>query len=172
MDFLSLAKQRFSSRSYSNKEVEQEKIDRILEAGRVAPTACNNQPQRILVIRTKEGLEKLQHAYHTFNAPLAFIVCADHSASWKRSSDGKDSADIDTSIVTTHMMLEATDLGLDSVWICAFKPDIIRKEFSLPDSVEPVNLLLVGYADGPRKSPDRFKTERLPLSKTVFYESF
>lgn len=172
MDFLSLAKQRFSARSYSSREVEQEKIDRILEAGRIAPTACNNQPQRILVIRTKDGLEKLNKAYNTFNAPLAFMVCADHSATWKRASDGKDSSDIDTSIVTTHMMLEATDLGLNTLWVCAFKPDIIRREFSLPDSVEPMNLLLTGYADVPRKSPDRFDTERLPLSKTVFYESF
>ena len=172
MDFLSLAKKRFSARQYSNREVEQEKIDHILEAGRVAPTACNNQPQRILVIRTKEGLEKLSKACHPYGAPLALVVCADHSSGSKRADDNKDLSDIDASIVTTHMMLEATDLGLDSVWVCAFKPNIIREEFALPDSVEPINLLLIGYSDGPRKSPDRFKTERLPLAQTVFYESF
>lgn len=172
MDFLTLAKTRFSTRGFGGREVEQEKLDRILEAGRVAPTACNNQPQRILVLRSAASLEKLQKAARVYGAPLVLVVCADHSASWKRPFDGKDSADIDASIVAAHMILEATDLGLESIWICAFKAGAVRQEFCLPEGVEPVNILGIGYSDGPRKSPDRHGTERKPLSETVFYETF
>ena len=100
------------------------------------------------------------------------VVCADHSQAWKRSYDGKQSTDIDASIVTDHMMLEATELGLGSVWICAFRPDIIREEFSLPDALEPVNLLALGYAAGETASSDRHAQTRKPLKETVVYDSF
>jgi len=172
MDFLELAKKRCSVRSYMEKQVEQEKIEKILEAGRVAPTAANKQPQKILVIKSEEGLEKLAKASHVFGAPLFFVICADHSQTWKRASDGMDSADIDASIVTTHMMLQATELGLDSIWICSFKPDILRAEFDMPKDVVPINLLGVGYAAGAVKSPDRHMAQRKPLAETVFYETF
>ena len=72
------------------------------------------------------------------------IICADHSMTWKRSYDDMDSAHIDASIVTDHMMLAAADRGLGSLWVCKFKPDIIRDSFGLPDNVEPVNLLCLG----------------------------
>lgn len=172
MDFLALSKKRCSVRAYMEQQVEQEKIEKILEAGRVAPTACNNQPQKILVIKSPEGLEKLAKASRVFDAPLFFVICADHTQTWKRSYDGKDSVDIDASIVTTHMMLQATELGLASVWICSFKPDILRAEFAIPKELEPVNLLAVGYAAGEVKPSDRHGSERKLLADTVFYESF
>lgn len=172
MDFLTLAKTRFSTRGFSGRSVEQEKLDRILEAGRVAPTACNNQPQRILVLRSAGSLEKLQKAARVYGAPLVLIVCADHAASWKRSFDGKDFSDIDAAIVATHMVLEATDLGLDSVWIGSFNAAVVRQEFSLPKQVEPIGILGIGYSDSARKSPDRHGMERKPLSATVFHETF
>ena len=80
--------------------------------------------------------------------------------------------DIDASIVTDHMMMEATDLGLGTVWICYFKPDVLRKEFNIPDPVEPVNILAIGYAAGQIASPDRHDQARKPMQETVFYESF
>ena len=172
MEFLELAKKRCSVRSFTEKQVEQEKIEKILEAGRVAPTACNNQPQKILVIKTKAGLEKLSKASRVFGAPLFFAVCADHTQTWKRSYDGKDAADIDASIVTTHMILQAAELGLGSVWICSFKPDVLRAEFAIPKELEPVNLLAVGYSAVEWKSPERHETERKPLADMVVYESF
>ena len=126
MDFLTLAKKRCSVRQYQDKPVEQEKLDLILSAGRVAPTAANKQPQRIVVIQSAEGLEKLKKAANVYGAPLAMIVCADHQSSWKRPFDGKDAADIDATIVTTHMMLQAAGLGLGSIWVCFFDP-IVRE---------------------------------------------
>ena len=80
--------------------------------------------------------------------------------------------DIDASIVTDHMMLCAASLGLDTLWICMFKPEAVRAEFRLPDHVEPVNILLIGYGSGEPSSPDRHDTLRKPLSETVFEETF
>ena len=82
-----------------------------------------------------------------YNAPLAIIVCADHSNAWKRPFDNKQTTDIDAAILTDHMMLQATELGLGTVWVCFFKPDIIKQEFSLPDHLEPVNILAIGYGN-------------------------
>lgn len=172
MDFLELAKTRYSVRKYEETKVEEEKLLKILEAGRIAPTAANGQPQRLIVIQEKEGLENLKKAANAYGAPLAIIVCSDHSATWKRPFDGKDTADIDASIVTDHMMLEATKLGLGTVWVCYFDPAIIRKDFNIPDNFEPINILVIGYSSGLAESPDRHDTKRKPLDNTVFYETF
>jgi nitroreductase len=170
MDFLELAKRRYSVRRYKDCPVEEAKLAKILEAGRVAPTAANRQPQRLLVVRTAEGLQKLKKAANIFGAPLAIIVCTDLEEVWVRSYDSENTEDIDASIVTDHMMLEATAQGLGTLWVCHFNPEVLRKEFSLPDTYKPVNILAVGYADREPESPDRHKNARKPLDKTVFYE--
>ena len=123
MDFLELARERYSVRKFAPKKVENEKLDAVLEAGRLAPTAVNYQPQRILVLDSEESLGKLRDCtpYH-FSAPLALIVCYDDTTSWKRSYDGKDIGKGDTSIVTTQMMLEAAALGLGTTWVGHFDP--------------------------------------------------
>jgi len=172
MNFLELARKRFSVRNFEAKRVEEDKLSQILEAGRVAPTAANHQPQRIIVVRGDAGLAKLKKAANLYEAPLAVIVCADRKEAWKRPFDGKDTVDIDASIVTDHMMMEATELGLGTVWICYFKPDVLRKEFNLPDHMEPVNILAIGYAKGQIASPDRHDKTRKPMKETVFHESF
>ena len=100
------------------------------------------------------------------------IVCADRNEAWKRPFDGKDTVDIDASIVTDHMMMEATELGLGTVWICYFKPDVLKKEFNIPNHMEPVNILAIGYVKGQMASPDRHDKARKPLKETVFHESF
>lgn len=170
MSFLELAKKRYSVRSYKPQKVEAEKLMAILEAGRVAPTGANRQPQRLIVVQEAEGLEKIGKAANIFGAPLAIIVCADRNAVWKRGHDGKTIEDIDASIVTDHMMLQAADMGLGSVWICAFKANIISAEFNLPSNLVPVNILAIGYANDTPKSPDRHGELRKPLNETVFFE--
>lgn len=130
MKFLDIAKTRYSVRSYKDKSVEKEKLDKILESAHVVPTAANLQPVRLLVVQKKEGLDKIGKAANIYNAPLAIIVCYDHSVAWKRPFDNKQTTDIDASIVTDHMMLEATELGLGTVWVCYFKPDIIKKSLN------------------------------------------
>lgn len=170
MHFLNLAKSRYSVRSYNEKKVESEKLNRILEAAHVAPTAANLQPVRLLVVQEENALTKIGKAANIYGAPLAIIVCSDHSVAWKRPFDNKQTTDIDASIVTDHMMLEATELGLGTVWVCYFKPDVIKQEFNLPDTLEPINILAIGYSDEQPASPKRHATQRIPLSEFVSYE--
>ena len=172
MRFIELAKKRYSCRKYLNKPVEPEILAEILEAGRVAPTAVNYQPQRIIVVQTPEGLAKVEKSYKSFGAPLALIICVDRTNSWKRRYDGKDSGDTDAAIVTTHMMMCAADLGVDSVWVQAFNPEILREEFQIPEHIEPMYILMLGYAAGEPASPERHDQLRKPIDETVFYEKF
>ncbi len=171
MDFLNIAKQRFSVRSYTDQAVEKEKLDKILEAAHAAPTAANRQPVHLIVVQSKEGLEKIGQGANLYGAPLAVIVCADHKKAWVRPYDKKQTADIDASILTDHMMLQATELGLGSVWICYFKPDVISREFGLPDDLEPVNILAVGYSDEEAADPERHSQTRIPVEELVSYET-
>lgn len=173
MDFLTLAKKRYSVRAYTKQKIEKEKLDAILEAAHVAPTGGNCQPQHLIVVQSDEGLSKIGKAANIYGAPLAIIVCSDTQKTWMRPFDGKKLTDIDASIVTDHMMMEATDLGLGSVWVCYFKPDVLKAEFKLPSNLEPINILVLGYADTSREavlSADRYSKTRNPLSATVSFE--
>lgn len=170
MNFLEIAKSRCSVRSYSDKKVEQEKLDKILYAAHVAPTAANLQPVRLIVVQSDEGLNRIGKAANIYGAPLAIIVCSERNTAWTRPFDKKQTVDIDASILTDHMMLAATELGLGSVWICYFKPDIISREFDLPDNLEPINILAVGYSNEQSADPERHATQRIPLSDLVYYE--
>lgn len=172
MNFLQLAKERYSVRKFSDRKVERDKLDMILEAGRVSPTAVNYQPQRILVIESPENLEKLKSCtvYH-FHAPMALLVCYDSTASWKRFYDQKDMGMVDASIVTTHMMLQAADLGLGTTWVGHFDPEAIRTAFQIPDFLTPVALLPLGY---PREDcrPHPLHGKRFDIEHEVFFDSF
>ncbi|WP_291765702.1 nitroreductase family protein [Blautia sp.] len=170
MDFLEIAKKRYSVRNYSDKKVEAEKLDKILQAAHVAPTAANLQPIHLIAVQGKDGLEKIGKGANIYGAPLAVIVCADHDKAWVRPFDNKQTGDIDASILTDHMMIEATELGLGSVWVCYFKPDIIRKEFNLPDNLEPVNILAIGYSSEEAADPERHSQTRISVKELVSYE--
>lgn len=170
-DFIELAKARYSCRKYDSRPVEQEKLDLILEAGRVAPSAVNFQPWHFYVIREKEDLERFYPAYHREwfrTAPCVIVICADHSLSWKRKEDGKDHADVDVAITTDHMTLQATELGLATCWICNFYVDKAREILKLPEHLEPVVILPLGYPLD-EVDPDRHQEKRKSLSEIVSY---
>ena len=171
MNFINVAKQRHSVRSYKNQKVEPEKLEQILEAAHVAPSAANLQPVRLIVVQSEEGLAKISKAAGIYQAPLAIIVCADHDKAWVRPFDKKQTGDIDASILTDHMMLQATELGLGTVWVCYFRPEILREEFHLPDHLEPVNILAVGYSNDEPTDKNRFDTQRIPMDQLVSYEN-
>ncbi len=144
-DFLTLVQERHSVRSYEERKVEKEKVDLILEAGRMAPTGCNRQGEKLFVVASSSGLEKLGKAANTYGAPMAIIVAMKKDSSWVRPYDGKDLIDIDASIITDHMMLQSAELGLGSCWVCNFKSDILIRELEIPLDYVPVNILLLGY---------------------------
>ena len=172
MEFLELAKKRYSVRSFSSRPVEEEKLARVLEAGRLAPTATNAQPQRVLVLEGQEDMEKLaQCSKFTFGAPMALVVCADEQKAWVRSYDGKNHGEVDACIVATHMMLEAADQGLGTTWVGVFQPDRISETFGLPAGVVPVAVLPLGYP-GENAVPSGNHEKRKPLNETVCYHRF
>lgn len=148
MTFLELAQERYSVRSYSDKPVEQEKIDKILEAARLAPTAVNYQPQMIYVLKSDEALQKINRLCRCiYGAPLVFLVCSDERKTWKSHSEpGYSTGEMDCSIVCTHMMLEAWEQGLGSVWVRLFDARQVAAAFNLPEYIKPICLLPVGYA--------------------------
>ena len=171
MSFLELAKRRCSVRNFEPTKVEEEKINQILEAGRIAPTAANVQPQSFLVINSEEGFERLKNIGFNTSAPLVIIVCGNHDNVWIRGIDGKSMIDVDTSIATDHMMLTAEDLGLSSCWLGYFDPKVIRSAFNIPDNIEPVNILIIGYGKE-KKSPERHINDRKPITDFVHYNIY
>jgi len=147
-------------------------IDKILYAGHKAPTGCNYQPQRILVMNTDESIEKLKKCTKChFNAPTAMLVCHNVKESWVRKYDGALSSQVDAAIVATYMMLAAHNEGIGCCWVMHFDPTVMRKTFNIPDNVDPVALLVMGYPSDDAKPLDLHFITR-PMEETVFYEEF
>lgn len=148
MTFLELAKARYSVRSFKRQAIEEEKLSAILEAGRVAPTACNNQPQKIYVAKSEESRNKLAAVCRcTFDAPIILVVCYDQSRDWKNKlMPGYGSGETDAAIVCTHMMMEAWEQGIGSCWVGWFNADEVAKALELPENIRVCALLPIGYA--------------------------
>lgn len=168
MDIQEVIRKRYSVRSYKPDPVENEKLAQILEAARLAPTASNNQPFKVIVIHTvghKAELKKIYGRSFFTEPPLVLCVCVVHSQSWTRRVDRRGFYDVDAAIVMDHMILTATSLGLGTCWIGAFNPIAAREFLQLPEDVEPVLFTPLGYpADQPKEK------ERKPLSELVRYE--
>lgn len=148
MSFMELASQRFSVRSFSDRAVEQEKIDLILKAAQLAPTAVNYQPQMIYLLKSEDAMRKFNRLCRCiYGAPMVFLICSDERRTWKSQTErGYSSGEMDCSIVCMHMMLEAWEQGLGSVWVRLFDVRAVAKAFDLPDHIKPICLLPVGYA--------------------------
>ena len=148
MTFMELNQARYSVRSFKNTPIEEEKLNLILEAGRVAPTACNNQPQKIYVAKSEESRKKLASVCRcTFDAPVILVVCYDRTRDWKNKlMPGYESGETDAAIVCTHMMLQAADLGIGSCWVGYFNAQEISEVLGLPENVTVSALLPIGYA--------------------------
>ena len=172
MDFEQLITERYSVRSFKQEHLPQEVIDSILAAGHKAPTGCNYQTQRILVLNTDESIEKLKGCTRChFHAPTAMLVCHNKEESWKRPYDGALSSPVDAVIVATHMLLAAQNEGVGCCWVMHFNPTAMRQTFGIPEQIEPVALLVMGYAAEDAKPLDlHFKSRS--MEETVFYDHF
>lgn len=160
-NFVDLATSRYSVRNFLNKKVPESEIQKILHAGLIAPTGCNNQPQRIIVVNSEEGLAKIKECTRChFDAPLVFIISYNKDECWKRPYDGKLSGYIDASIVTTHMMLQAAELGIGSCWVMHYRPEVLKEKFNLPDNLESTALLVMGYPSEDSKPAPAHETSR------------
>ncbi|MBR2376950.1 MAG: nitroreductase family protein [Clostridia bacterium] len=166
MEFSKVIDARYSCRSYLDKEIEDEKIQKILETGRLAPTAKNTQCQKIYVLKDKELIQKIESMKGMFNAPVALIVCGDRERECKRFFTKQSLMETDLSIITTYMMLEATNQGLGSCWVCYFNEAQTKELLGMPENIDPYNILLLGYPDeNGTPSPRHF--ERRDLTDTI-----
>ena len=145
MDFEKLAAVRYSARKFSDRPVENEKLMKILEVGRLAPTAKNLQSQRIFAITSKEGLERVYKAYHCFSAPVVLLICGDTSAACDAPTTERNMAETDATIVATHMMLEIHDLGLGTTWVGAFNEAKLKAYFPQLEGYQLIALFPTGY---------------------------
>ena len=193
MDFMEISKKRVTVRKFSQRSVEEEKINKILEAGRWSPTAVNKQPQRILVLNTPESLAKVKEfcsfgydqnyvdlakecddrekgkVNFYYGAPLVLFVAYDKNECWTHPQSGKSSGATDATIVATHMMLEAASLDLGSVWISYFDEEKAKKLLALPESWQSVCMLYIGYPADDFVPNTHFGGHRKPLEETCFW---
>ncbi len=167
-----MIKERYSVRNFKTEHLPEEVINKILEAGHLAPTGCNYQPQRILVLNTDEAINKLRDCTKChFGAPTAMLICHNKEESWTRKYDGALSSPVDGAIVTTHMMLEAHNEGVGCCWVMHFDPAAMRESFNIPENIEPLALLVMGYpAEDAKPIEMHYKTR--PIDEVVFYDSF
>ena len=169
MSFLELCKERYSVRQFDARPVEQEKLDMILEAGNVAPTAVNFQPQRIYILRSEDALAKARKLCPcTYGANTILLFAYDKNADWKNpKQSGIHSGQQDVSIVATHIMLEAWSLGVASCWVNLFANDEVAKAFELPENEEVVLMMPLGYAADDAKPAEKWHNHAKPISDTV-----
>jgi len=169
MNFLELASSRYSMRTFAPKPVEREKIDYILQAAQIAPSAVNFQPWSFIVITQAEMLTKLHACYPRdwfLTVKTCIVVVGNHEQSWKRPIDGKDHCDIDAAIAIDHMTLAATEIGLGTCWICNFNLEKCLQLFNFAPHLEPIAFLAIGYpAD--EKTPEKKRKALSEITKWI-----
>ena len=170
MDFLELARERYSVRKMKPEIVKQEDLNKILEAARLSPTAKNMQRERLLVVNTEEGIEKIkQCTLCDFGATTIIIISYEKDDEQNESEDSKKYGLIDTGIVATHMCLEATNLGLGTTMVGLFDRELTKKLFNIPAKYQPELLLPIGYID---RKPSILHERRKSIEELVEYNKY
>ena len=166
---MNLAEDRFSVRNFDSRQIEKEKLERILRAGQVAPTAANRQPQRVIVFQSEDGVKLIRQITRmAFNAPTVLLVCADMTDAWV-GVDSHNSGPIDAAIAVTHMMLQAWDEGIGSCWCRGFDANKMHDALGLPENMQIVAMLPIGYPAEGVKPVKGWHDSRKPLEETVKY---
>lgn len=145
---MTLMQSRFSCRSYDlGRSLDRDLIVAVLDAAHIAPSACNRQPWMFMVVDSQAARDVIAMSYQRDwikSAPAYIIALGDHDAAWHRG-DGKDHTDVDLAIAIEHICLAATALGLATCWVCNFDPHIIKDAFNIPDNLEPIAIIPIGY---------------------------
>ncbi len=163
MEFDKVLSERYSVREYKDLAVEEEKIQAVLDAVRLAPTAKNSQPQKIFVAKTKDALEKIDIITpNRFGAPVVFLICGDTDKACILKSNGRNFMEVDASIIETYMMLKATDLGLSTCWIGRINNEKVYEVLNLDKNLIPLGILIMGYKSD-NATPSPMHTNRLEV---------
>ena len=167
MEFNDVLNSRYSCRSFSPQSIAQEIIDRILAAGRIAPTAVNKQPVHIWVVSRPEKLEAIKVVTRSnYGAPLLLVVGCRPSEAWVRRYDGKNGAEVDAAIVSTYLMLAAENEGLATLWAGSFDPALLRDILPGAEEYELMAMINIGYP-APDSKPSAMHDTRKPMDELV-----
>lgn len=167
MDFNTVIQNRYSCRAFAARTIEQEKVDRILEAGRIAPTAVNKQPVHLWAVSNPDTLEAIKDVTRSnYGAPLLLVVGCRPSDAWVRRYDGKNGAEVDASIVATYLMLAAENEGLPTLWVGSFDPALLKGILPGTDGYELVAMINVGYPASD-STPSAMHGTRIPMGEFV-----
>ena len=167
MEFREVIRARYSCKKYSDRQVEPEKLNAVLEAGRLAPTAKNLQEQHVYVVQSPEGLARIDAVTPCrYGAPTVLVVAFDKNNVFTYPGGKRDSGVEDATIVATHMILAAADEGLDSCWINFLDPEKLAEALVLPENEEVLMLMDLGYA-AEGAGPLANHASRKPLGETV-----
>ncbi len=169
MEYSQLVKERYSCKNFDGRQVPMDQITRILEAGRLAPTAKNSQEQRIYVIQSEKNLQKIDELTPCrYGAKTAVVVAFDKNGAFTYPGQKYDSGIEDATIVATHLILAAKNEGVDSCWVNFFDPDKAHEALGLPENEEILTFIMLGYA-APGTGPLENHNKRKPLEETVTY---
>lgn len=167
MEFNDIINNRYSCRAFAERAVEQEMLDRILEAGRIAPTAVNKQPVHIWAISHPDTLEAFKGVTRSnYGAPLILVVGCRPADAWVRRFDGKNGAEVDAAIVATYLMLAAENEGLATLWVGSFDPSLLRDILPSAEGYDLVAMINVGYS-APDSQPSAMHNVRKPMEELV-----
>ena len=170
MSFLELAKERYAVRKMGLEKIKKEDLDKVLEAARLSPTAKNLQRERLLVIDTEEGIEKIKQCTECdFGASTIIVISYEKDDEENESEFSRKYGLIDTGIVATHMCLEATNLGLGTTMVGLFDRELTAEKFNIPKKYQPELLLPIGYID---RKPSILHSKRKPIEETVQYDKY
>lgn len=169
MKFEELCDARYSLRKFDSRPVEAEKLQKVLGAGRKAPTAHNLQPQRFFVMQSEEALAKADActACH-FHSPVVIVAAYDPEISWKREEDGKNHGEIDVTLAVSQMMLQAAELGLGTTYVGMFNPEKLLEQFPEMKGLQPTAYLPLGYP-AETAHPSRLHADRKPLEELAVF---
>lgn len=168
-DFLQLSHDRYSCRAFSERPVEGEKVDALIEAAVAAPTAVNRQPWHAWVVESPEAIERLGACTRfMFGTRVAILVGAAPDEAWVRKYDDRNFADVDASIVATHIMMEAADLGLGTTWVGHFDAPAVKEAFPQTAGYDLIAIFPLGYpAEGEEGAPSARHGERRATDELV-----
>ena len=170
MEFNDVLNRRYSCRAFAAKGVEQEKVERILEAGRIAPTAVNKQPVHIWAVSNPATLEAIKGVTRSnYGAPLILVVGCRPADAWVRRYDGKNGAEVDAAIVATYLMLAAENEGLATLWVGSFDPALLQDILPGTEGYELVAMINVGYPSADSQ-PSPMHSERKTIEELVTRE--
>ncbi len=156
--FYDLVAKRFSCRKYAPVPVSRDTMRAVLDTARLAPSACNRQPWTFVVADTPELCRDVKQCYSrewVESVPAFIVACGNHAEAWHRPEDGKDHTDVDVAISVEHICLAAASLGLGSCWICNFDIAALNSALNIPDGVEPIAIIAVGYPDSEAAAPEK-----------------